>query len=201
AQTLTADNTDLTQNNGHLLEVAGSNRATAITLALVNGTRAAGDITDVASSNRTTLDLHSGSQWTGHTRLDGNLLLSDAGTASHGGTITDPIAISGDVTVNDGAMLGGNLAVAGALTLNGGKLSPGNSIGSQTFASVSGSGDYHAEVNSAGGSDLITVTGSDFDASGINLYVDEENGNGGYKLDHDYTIVKTENGYQVQGAF
>src|SRR5690606_19430057 len=52
----------------------------------------------------------------------------------------------------------------------------------------------------AGQSDLIIIRDGDFDLSGIGLTVRQENGNGGYRLDHDYTIVKTEAG-QVLNTF
>ncbi|WP_167670785.1 autotransporter domain-containing protein [Allopusillimonas ginsengisoli] len=200
-QPIIIENSNLTQNNGVLLAVTGSNLIDPTVLQLTNGTLAMGDITDVSTTNRNTLALSSGSQWTGVSRLDGNLTLTDAGTATHGGTVAAPIQISGDVTVNNGAALGGNLNVGGMLSGSSGTLRPGNSIGTQTFASAgSFTGDYHAEVNAAGQSDLITVTSGNFDLTGTNLYVDEADGNGGYKLDHDYTIVKTGDATGISGV-
>ncbi|NYT84989.1 autotransporter domain-containing protein [Pollutimonas harenae] len=194
-------NSTLTQNNGVLLEVTGSNLTDPTILQLTDGTVAMGDITDVSTTNRNTLALASGAQWTGVARVDGNLTLTDTGTATHGGTAAAPIQVSGDVTVNNGAALGGNLNVGGMLSGSSGALRPGNSIGTQTFASAgSFTGDYHAEVNAAGQSDLITVTSGNFDLTGINLYVDEADGNGGYKLDHDYTIVATGDASGISGV-
>lgn len=194
-------NSNLTQNNGVLLEVTGSNLTDSTVLQLTDGTVAMGDITDVSTTNRNTLALASGAQWTGVSRLDGNLTLTDTGTATHGGTVAVPIQISGDVTVSNGAALGGNLNVGGILSGSGGALRPGNSIGMQTFASAgSFTGDYHAEVNAAGQSDLISVTSGNFDLTGTNLYVDEADGNGGYKLDHDYTIVTTGDATGISGV-
>ncbi len=190
-QSILIANSDLTQNNGVLLKVTGSNLTDPTVLHLTDGTLAMGDITDVSTMNRNTLSLASGSQWTG-SRLDGNLTLTDAGTATHGGTVAAPVLISGDVTVSNGASLGGNLDVAGVLSGSSGTLRPGNSVGTQTFSSAGGFiGDYHAEINAAGQSDRITVTTGPFDLTGTNLYVDEADGNGGYKLDHDYIVVTT----------
>ncbi|AEC18724.1 serine protease [Pusillimonas sp. T7-7] len=200
-QPILVANSDLTQNNGVLLAVTGSNLTDPTVLQLTDGTRAAGDITDVSTNNRNTLALASGSQWTGVSRLDGNLTLTDAGTATHGGTVAAPIQVSGDVIVSNGAALGGNLNVGGMLSGSSGALRPGNSIGTQTFASAgSFTGDYHAEVNAAGQSDLISVTSGNFDLTGTNLYVDEADGNGGYKLDHDYTIVTTGDATGISGV-
>lgn len=126
------------------------------------------------------------------THIGGNVNLIGDDTHLSGGTIDAPIQIDGDATVDSGAVLGGNVNVAGALRGDGGVLSPGNSIGHQTYGTSAGfSGDYLAEINAAGKSDLITISSGDFDLTGINLYVAQENGNGGYKINHDYTIVET----------
>src|SRR3546814_18493437 len=52
-------------------------------------------------------------------------------------------------------------------------------------------GTYLAEVNAAGQSDLIRITSGQASLTGIALKVGQENGNGGYVLNHDYTIVET----------
>src|SRR3546814_16166062 len=52
-------------------------------------------------------------------------------------------------------------------------------------------GTYLAEVNAAGQSDLIRITSGQASLTGIALKVGQENGNGGYVLNHEYTIVAT----------
>lgn len=132
--------------------------------------------------------------------IDGNVKLDD-NASTGGGTVDDPIHITGNTEVNDGAVLGGDLFVDGAMSGHGGTLSPGNSIGTQSFNTEAGfSGAYKAEVNAAGQSDLIIIRNGDFDLSGTALSVAQENGNGGYVLNHDYTIVRTDNG-EVKNQF
>jgi len=128
------------------------------------------------------------------TLIRGSVVL-DIGSSLKGGTVQAPISIQGSAIANSGSTLGGNLLVDGSLGGNGGTLSPGNSVGTQSYGTSAGfSGNYVAEVNSAGQSDLIIIRNGDFDLSGIGLTVRQENGTGGYVLDHDYTIVKTEAG-------
>ncbi|TKR54863.1 autotransporter domain-containing protein [Allopusillimonas ginsengisoli] len=116
-----------------------------------------------------------------------------------GGTTGTPIAVQGNASVSNGATLGGNLFVDGALSGSGGSLSPGNSVGTQSYGTSSGfTGTLNMEVNGAGKSDLIIIRNGDFNLTGVNLVVGQEkvNGvaNGGYVLNHDYTIVQTVNG-------
>lgn len=128
------------------------------------------------------------------TAIGGNVELNQ-GSSLKGGTVTAPITISGDTSVNSGSVLGGNLIVQGALSGKGGTLSPGNSVGAQSYATSAGfSGTYAVEVNGAGESDLIVIRNGNFDLAGIDLIVTQENGNGGYLLNHAYTIVQTEQG-------
>lgn len=197
--TILIKDSDLTRNNGDLMFLTGVTGD--LTLHLTDGTRAVGDIR--ANGGRATLRLDGGSQWTGgrFRELRGDLILSGAGTATHGGTVADPIRVSGDVTVNDGASLGGNLLVYGALTGDKIVFRPGNSIGTQTFASAGSFADsaYHAEIDATGASDKIIVTAGNFDLTGIDLFVGEADGVGGYKLDHDYTIVQTGDATGISG--
>uniref|UniRef100_UPI0037CC5D38 beta strand repeat-containing protein n=1 Tax=Pusillimonas sp. TaxID=3040095 RepID=UPI0037CC5D38 len=117
----------------------------------------------------------------------------NGGSSIAGGSTDAPINIGGNAHAGAGSTLGGNLNVAGAVSGAGGNLSPGNSIGSQTYGSMGEfTGAYVAEVNAAGNSDLITIASGNADLTGIDLVVSQENGNGGYKLHHDYTIIQTE---------
>ncbi len=129
---------------------------------------------------------------TAPTTINGSVDLS-GGSSTHGGTIGTPVTITGDAVVSSGAVLGGNLNVQGALSGSGGILGPGNSVGTQTYATMGAftDGTYLAEVNAAGQSDLIRITSGPADLRGIALKVGQENGNGGYVLNHDYTIVET----------
>jgi len=136
---------------------------------------------------------------TGPTAIAGDVDLSDGATL-HGGTPSTPIQVNGGAVVTSGATLGGNLVVTGALSGSGGSVAPGNSVGTQTYGSIADfSGAYVAEVNAAGQSDRIIVNG-DADLSGIDLRVAQENGNGGYRLNHAYTILSTDGG-EVQNTF
>ncbi|PVY60357.1 outer membrane autotransporter protein [Pusillimonas noertemannii] len=128
---------------------------------------------------------------TGSSSIGGDVNLG-GGSSIGGGSMNNPINVGGNAVVGAGSTLGGNLNVAGSLSGSGGTFAPGNSIGSQTYGSMgSFTGTYVAEVNSAGLSDLVTITSGNADLTGIDLKVSQENGNGGYKLYHDYTIVKT----------
>ena len=128
---------------------------------------------------------------TGSSSIGGDVNLG-GGSSLGGGSMNNPINVGGNAVVGAGSTLGGNLNVAGSLSGSGGTFAPGNSIGSQTYGSMgSFTGTYVAEVNSAGLSDLVTIASGNADLTGIDLKVSQENGNGGYKLYHDYTIVKT----------
>lgn len=136
----------------------------------------------------------------GATTIAGNLRL-EAGSSTAGGTIQTPIEVAGNVTVN-GSQLGGNVRSNGVLTGSNARFTPGNSIGVQTFGSVGAvSGTFVAEVNAAGESDKIVVQNGNMDVSNIALVVSQENGTGGYRLDHDYTIIETPNGEVTGGKF
>ena len=137
---------------------------------------------------------------TAPTTIGGSIQL-DQGSTLRGGTTSAPITIAGGTSVSTGATLGGNLFVSGALSGAGGSLSPGNSVGTQSYDTSAGfTGAYVAEVNGAGQSDLIIIRNGNFNLAGVNLTVAEENGNGGYLLNHDYTIVQTVAG-DVQNTF
>ncbi|WP_206750837.1 autotransporter outer membrane beta-barrel domain-containing protein [Pollutimonas thiosulfatoxidans] len=130
-------------------------------------------------------------QFNGPTQIGGSVALGGGSTLG-GGTVDAPIEIGGDVDVSEGSVLGGNLNVGGALSGSGGTLAPGNSIGSQTYGSVAGfGGRYVAEINAAGQSDFVRISGGDADLKGIALEVRQENGNGGYMFGHEYTILET----------
>src|SRR5690606_32934901 len=100
-----------------------------------------------------------------------------ADSSISGGSTDNPIQIGGDAYAGAGSVLGGNLFVQGALGGDGGTISPGNSIGVQSYgSSAEFTGAYTAEVNAAGNSDLIIIRSGDFDLSGIDLFVRQEDG-------------------------
>lgn len=134
---------------------------------------------------------------TAPTAIQGSVVLSE-GSSLRGGTTATPITVSGDTVVGQGSTLGGNLFVSGALGGSGGNVAPGNSVGTQSYGTSSGFvGTYKAEVNAAGKSDLVIIRSGNLDLSGIDLRVAQENGNGGYVLNHDYTVVQTVDGNVV----
>ncbi|HUH88701.1 MAG TPA: autotransporter domain-containing protein, partial [Pusillimonas sp.] len=109
-----------------------------------------------------------------------------------GGGINDPANVGGNVTVINSALTG-NLNVGGSASGTNSILSPGNSIGRHAYGSLGAfSGFYVAEVNAARQSDLITIANGNADLKNTTLIVSQENGNGGYRLNHDYTILTTE---------
>lgn len=135
------------------------------------------------------------------TAIAGGLSLA-GGSSLGGGSPTTPIVVIGGADAVSGAILGGNLDIGGALRMTGASLAPGNSIGTVTVGSVgalSGS-TYLAEVNAKGQSDLLVVRSGNVDLAGVSLVVGQENGTGGYVLNHDYTIIKTEAG-KIVGEF
>lgn len=132
--------------------------------------------------------------------IGGDVALSNSATLA-GGSVGAPIVVQGNVTASSGSVLGGNLSVRGDVNAAGATLSPGNSIGVQTYGSISNFGStYKAEVNAAGASDLIRASTGNVDISATNLIVAQENGNGGYRLGHDYRILQTVGG-NVVGTF
>lgn len=132
--------------------------------------------------------------------IGGDVTLTDRSLLS-GGSVENPIKIGGDVSVQTGSILSGNLQAAGDLKLSNGILDPGNSIGTQTFQSISQmDGFYIAEINAEGHSDRIIARTGDIDVSKVHLGITQENGNGGYRLNHDYTVLTAESG-EIQGEF
>jgi len=113
-----------------------------------------------------------------------------------GGSINNPIDIHGDVEATGGSTLGGNLNIGGELNSVASFVAPGNSIGTittDTLGTVAGS-VFEFEVDGNGQADLLVVRNGDADLKGAALKVDQYEG---YRLDHDYTIIRTEAGNVV----
>jgi len=135
---------------------------------------------------------------TGPTEIQGGLALSQ-GSSVKGGTQQTPIVVQGDTTAESGSTVGGNLDIRGQFSAIDSILSAGNSVGTitaDTLGSLSGT-RMDVEVNAAGQADLLVVRKGDVDLAGASLRVDQENGTGGYRLDHDYTIVQARDGKVV----
>ncbi|ROT45619.1 autotransporter domain-containing protein [Pusillimonas sp. NJUB218] len=180
-------------NNNAVIQGGVTAVGSTLNFAGSSNTIGSGTGTALAASN-SSVSLGSGS-----TTINGGVQL-DSNSSLRGGTTQNPVTITGDAVVNSGATLGGNLNVAGVLRGSGGTLGPGNSVGVQTYGSMAGfTGTYVAEVNAAGASDLIRISTGNVDLSGIDLQVRQEDGKGGYKLNHDYTIVEAVAG-AIDGA-
>ncbi|CAD5255324.1 Outer membrane autotransporter protein (fragment) [Bosea sp. 62] len=120
------------------------------------------------------------------------------GTTVSGGKLVVNGSITGSVSLSGGT-LGGSGTVGALVVANGGTVAPGNSIGtlkvSGNVAFTAGS-TYQVEVNAAGQSDRIIVSGS-ATISGGTVQVLAENGN--YAASTSYTILTASGG--VSGTF
>lgn len=121
------------------------------------------------------------------------------GTTVSSGTLVLNGSLASGVVVASGATLGGSGGIAGTLTVNG-TIAPGNSIGtlSVTGTYVQNAGStYRVEINPAGQSDRIAVTGTATLNGGT---VQVVAGSGGYRTGTTtYTILTATGG--VTGTF
>jgi uncharacterized protein with beta-barrel porin domain len=132
--------------------------------------------------------------------ISGNLELQN-GTVVSAGPKTSPLVIRGDAVLNTDSILQGNFEVLGQLDASGGIINPGNSVETVEIGSFKKMPRiYVAEVNRAGESDLLVVKRGDVDLSPTHLTVSQEDGVGGYRINRDYTIVRTESG-NIVGEF
>lgn len=134
-----------------------------------------------------------------------SLIKTGAGTQK----LSGPNTFTGTTTLNQGTLiltgsLAGSLNIAANGILKGsgyvagdvvsvGTISPGESIGTLHFLSnfANGGGNYDVEVNGAGDSDLILVTGN-ADITGGVVIVSSVDGT--YRFQDRYTIVETTTG-------
>ena len=132
--------------------------------------------------------------------IGGNVGLIN-GSSISGGSASTPIMVAGNLSASSESVVGGNLDVGGVLSAAGATIRPGNSVGVQSYGSIADFGSlYEVEVNAAGASDLVIAETGNVDISATDLTVGQENGNGGYRVNHDYLILQTVDG-NVIGPF
>lgn len=136
----------------------------------------------------------------------GGLILSGANTYAgpttvSAGRLVVNGSITSNVTVASGAVLSGSGTINGNL-VNNGTVAPGNSIGT---VNINGSyshapgGNHEVEVNAAGQSDRINVTGAPGTATIIGGTVNVLPAQGVYAMSTTYTIVNASGG--VAGTY
>jgi fibronectin-binding autotransporter adhesin len=139
-----------------------------------------------------TLTLNGVNIYTGLTTIGGGTLV--VGDDSHSGA-----SIAGAIAVAAGGTLGGSGTVGTTMIASGGTIAPGNSIGTLNVA-----GDYtqeigstyEVEINPAGNSDLIDVTGKATIQGGTVFALKAP---GGYSAGTRYTILSADQG--VTGTY
>jgi outer membrane autotransporter protein len=139
----------------------------------------------LAKTGGGTLNLTGASTYTGGTAVNG-------GTLAVNGSIVGNVAVGGAGTLGGTGTIAGNVAVAGTLA-------PGNSIGtlniSGNYAQAAGS-TYQVEVNAAGQSDKLNVSGGAAIAGGT---VAVQAQSGSYARNTTYTILTANGG--VSGTY
>ncbi len=138
---------------------------------------------------------------------DGNLVLTGNSTytgttAVSSGKLSVNGSLASPVSVGTGATLGGSGTIGGLTVGSGGTLAPGNSIGtlastgSATFASGS---RYEVEIDAAGNSDRLAVTGTITIDNDVSLVVTSLANQTAYSLSTRYTILTATGG--ITGTF
>lgn len=185
-----------TINSGRLVASAGSLGTGAVvnnaTLVMREGsdTSFAGDISGTGSLIK---------EGAGRLNLTGTHTYSGATTVSAGRLAVNGSLASSIVSVQNGASLGGTGTIGGLLAASSSTIAPGNSIGTLTVAgnaTLSAGSIYEVEVNAAGQSDRLVVTGT-ATISGAQLRVLAENGT--YQPSTTYGILTATGG--ITGTF
>ena len=116
------------------------------------------------------------------------------GTTVNAGTLSVNGSLASGVTVNSGGALGGTGTIGGLTIGSGGTLAPGNSIGTLNvagnFVQAAGS-TYTVEVNAAGQSDKVNVSGT-ATINGGTVAVQAQSGS--YAPNTTYTILTAAGG-------
>jgi len=205
---LTAGTIAVGHNNalgsGTLTMAGGTTLQAASSVSLGNLIALSGNATVDTNGNSLTLSNVISGGANGLTKVgSGTLTLSGANTytgatAVDAGTLVLNGSIAGNATVASGATIMGTGTVGGNLTVSG-IIAPGNSIGTLNvtgnYTQNAGS-TYNVEVNAAGQSDKIAVTGSATLNGGT---VAVQAANGSYQRNTSYTIVTASGG--VNGTY
>jgi outer membrane autotransporter protein len=133
----------------------------------------------------------------------GTLTLSGAntytgGTTVNGGSLLVTGSLASGVTIGSSGSLGGTGSITGNV-VNNGTLSPGTSIGTLTVAgnyTQAAGSTYQVEINPAGQSDRLNVTGTATISGGT---VSVVAGSGSYARNTSYTILNATGG--VTGTY
>ncbi len=182
ANTLTFGNASSGLTGGIVIEAGTLTFAQQTDVAVDNVVSGAGAVIKTGSG---TLTLTGSNTYTGGTTVSGGKLVVNG-------------SIVGTVTLNGGS-LGGSGSIGTVSVGSGGTIAPGNSIGTLTVTgniSFAAGSTYQVEVNAAGQSDRIVVSGT-ATLSGGTVEVLAENGN--YAASTSYTILTATGG--VTGQF
>jgi outer membrane autotransporter protein len=192
----------LTVNTGGTFDLNGQDQTVGAlagsggTINLGSGTLTAGDDNDTSfagviggsgsltKAGTGTLTLSGTNTYTGMTAVD-------AGTLALNGSVDGNATVAAGATIMGSGTVGGNLGVAGTIA-------PGNSIGTFTVGgnySQSAGSTYTVEVNAAGQSDRIVVTGSAALAGSVAVQAQS----GIYQRNTRYTILTA--GGSITGTY
>lgn len=125
--------------------------------------------------------------------IAGNVFLANS-SHSDGGASNGPITVAGNVIVDATSTQRGSWSIAGNLE-NNGLIAPGNSVSTITVGgnySASDTSTYQVEINGAGASDLIRITGTASLAGKVSVIT--SGGDSGFIVDHRYTILSATGG-------
>ncbi|KZL12511.1 Extracellular serine protease precursor [Pseudovibrio axinellae] len=130
---------------------------------------------------------------------------SDVEASVEAGSTLSVNGTLGDIEVLEDGILGGSGTVKSIDVQSGGRVAPGNSIGTLTVTGNTGFSDntfYDVEIDEAGNSDKLDVTGAVTIANNVEVNVTPEDGNTGsidYIDGSQYTIIEAAGG--VIGTF
>ncbi|MDH7801993.1 MULTISPECIES: autotransporter domain-containing protein [unclassified Rhizobium] len=138
---------------------------------------------------------------------DGNLVLTGNSTYTgvtevSSGKLSVNGSLASAVSVGSGATLGGSGTIGGLTVRSGGTLAPGNSIGTLTStgnATFASGSTYAVEIDAAGNSDRLAVTGTVTIDNDVSLIVTPLERHSAYSLGTRYTILTATGG--ISGTF
>ncbi|QQE12597.1 autotransporter-associated beta strand repeat-containing protein [Planctomycetota bacterium] len=121
-------------------------------------------------------------------------------TTISGGTLAVNNALGGAVTVNGGTLAGTGTLSDAVTVASGGTIAPGNSIGTLYTGDLAVAGTVEIEIDAAGNSDLIDVTGT-VDISGATLDLQPFGSLGSLAILTTHTIIENDGVDAVTGMF